>query len=169
MKNRATTDVSANLSFLRSQIAAYLDKAKLDYQVGADGHYALREGTAAILIYPLVWRTYTLVQLCSPVAQDIDLARLDAEFAFFLAEQNSRLMFGKFSLDKAQRTIWFEHVLLGDFLDAEELLVALEMVALTADQYDEHIAARSGGKRALDKAQEFQRKNQVERVQGEIL
>jgi hypothetical protein len=160
-------DVSANLSFLRSKIAAYLDKAKLDYQVGADGHYALREGTAAILIFPIIWRNHTLVQVCSPLAQDVDVAKLDSDFVLFLAEQNSCLMFGKFSLDTTQRTIWFEHVLLGDFLDADELLVALEMVALTADQYDEHIAHRSGGKRAIDKAQEFQQKKRIDIIQGD--
>jgi hypothetical protein len=45
--------------------------------------------------------------------------------------------------------------------------VALEMVALTADQYDEHIAHHSGGKRAIDKAQEFQQKKRIDIIQGD--
>lgn len=143
---------SETLAVLRQRITVYLDEAKLEYHQGADGHYAIRKGTAVVLIYPVEWKSYTLVQLISPVVQDI--THLNPDFAFFLAEQNNKLIFGKFSLDIPNKTVWFEHVLLGDFLDHDEFLVALEMVALTSDQYDEHIAEQSGGKRAIDKARE---------------
>lgn len=140
------------LAVLRQKITTYLDQAHLEYHQGEDGHYAIRKGTAVVLIYPVEWKQYTLVQLISPVVQEI--TRLNPDFAFFLAEQNNKLIFGKFSLDVSSKTVWFEHVLLGDFLDPDEFIVALEMVALTADQYDEHIAVQSGGKRAIDVAKE---------------
>ena len=36
-------------------------------------------------------------------------------------------------------TRWYEHVLLGDSLDAEELSVAVEAIATTADEYYEQV------------------------------
>lgn len=142
------------LQKLRTKIKDYLERAKLDYYVGQDGHYAISQGSAAVFIYPVQWEHYTLVEIIAPVAQDIDSTRINADFALFLTDINNKLLFGKFSFDDTYQTIWCEHVLLGDFLDARELIVALEMVALTADKYDELIAERTGGKRAIDKARE---------------
>jgi hypothetical protein len=142
------------LHTLRDKIKDYLDHAERDYYVGKDGRYAITQGSTAVFICPVQWEHYTLVQIFAPVAQDINSTCINAEFALFLTNLNNQLLFGKFSFDDSRQTIWCEHVLLGDFLDARELIVALEMVALTADRYDEIIAERTGGKRAIDKARE---------------
>lgn len=151
-------NTSDDLEALREKIANYLTEAGVDYRTGADGHFAVREGTAAVLIFPVPWEgergeRYTLVQLISPVA--LDITRYDQELTKFLSEENHKLVFGKFSLDTDHATIWLGHVLIGDFLDKRELIVSYQMVARTADQYDEIIAGLAGGKRAIDVAREY--------------
>jgi hypothetical protein len=144
---------SEALAILRKKIVSYLETSGMSYHASKDGLYATREGSTAVFMCPIEWNGYTLVQLMAPVAQDI--TKYDSDLTRFLLEQNSSLLFGRFSLDVPAKTVWFEHVLLGDYLDMPELLVALKMVGETADNYDEYIAEQSGGKRAMDKAREL--------------
>ncbi len=64
----------------------------------------------------------------------------------FLAETNFALAFGRFALDVQRRAIWFEETLLGDFFADEELAFVVQIVASTADQFDDKIAAVFGGR-----------------------
>ena len=90
----------------------------------------------------------TLVKLSAAVS--LEIKKISPELTRFLAEKNNQLLFGKFSLDMPNNTVWYEHVLLGDSLDIEELFTSLAAIALTADEYDEQISKMSGGKRFLD-------------------
>lgn len=48
------------------------------------------------------------------------------------------------------KAIWYEHALLGDFLDAEELLVAVAAIVSTADELDEKLSKMGRGKPMVD-------------------
>lgn len=47
-------------------------------------------------------------------------------------------------------TIIFTHVLLGDFLDSDELKTAFVLLATTAEELDDQLMATFGGSRATD-------------------
>lgn len=134
---------------LRSRIKSFLDQANITYRINADNNYLIKQGSTVVMIQPLQWQNNrTLVKVFAPVA--LNITRATPDLAFFLAEENRNLWFGKFSLDIPARAVWFEHVLLGDFLDADELLIVVRTIARDADAYDERIARESGGQRAID-------------------
>ena len=54
------------------------------------------------------------------------------------------------SEDDPTATIIFSHTLLADYLDAEELRRAVTAVVTTADDLDDDVVARFGGKRYAD-------------------
>lgn len=139
---------SPSIEALRAKITAYLDQNSITYDIDERGSYHFRHGTTLVFIQPIEWRNYTLVKVFAPLA--VDVTRADNDLAFFLADRNLNLLFGKLSLDVGRRSIWLEHTLLGDTLDAPELILTLEFIAFVADEFDEQIAEVAGGKRAID-------------------
>jgi hypothetical protein len=71
---------------------------------------------------------------------------LTAELGLFLARLNFSLMFGRFSIDTDHQAVWFDETLLGDHVTDEELRVTVEMVASTANEWDQKIASTFGGR-----------------------
>lgn len=133
---------------LRAKVESYLREKGLSYEVRPDGNLWLRQGSTLVVINIADWGERTLVRLAAPVA--LNITQVTPELTRFLAEKNHQLLFGKFSLDTQGNGVWYEHVLLGDYLDAEELVVAVAAIALTADELDEEVARLSGGKRVAD-------------------
>ncbi|NJK61202.1 MAG: YbjN domain-containing protein [Oscillatoriales cyanobacterium SM2_1_8] len=135
------------LAALRDRLEEILRGARVPYLRQEDSLFVDR-GTTRVTVLPCAWNQYSVVRLYAPVSSQF--VRADEHLTLFLACENNRVLFGKFSLDLEARCVWFEHALLGDFLDPDELLVALESVAAIADEYDERIAAMSGGERFSD-------------------
>ncbi len=67
------------------------------------------------------------------------------ELGLFLARLNFGLMFGRFALDPENRSIWFDESILGSEFREEELRFAIEMVASTADTWDDRLKQMFGG------------------------
>jgi hypothetical protein len=67
------------------------------------------------------------------------------ELGLFLARLNFGLMFGRFALDVEHRSIWFDETLLGDQFSDEELRFTIEVVASTADEWDDRLKQMFGG------------------------
>jgi hypothetical protein len=67
------------------------------------------------------------------------------ELGLFLARLNFGLMFGRFALDAEHRSIWFDETLLGDQFTDEELRFTIDVVASTADQWDDRLKQMFGG------------------------
>jgi hypothetical protein len=67
------------------------------------------------------------------------------ELGIFLARLNFGLMFGRFALDVEHRSIWFDETLLGDQFTDEELRFTIDVVANTADQWDDRLKQMFGG------------------------
>jgi len=137
-----------NLEVLRGKVESYLRQKQLSYEVKPNGSLWIRQGSTVVVVSPSDWGERTLVKLAAPVA--LNITKVSPELTRFLVEKNFELLFGKFSLDTNGNAIWYEHVLLGDSLDAEALFVAVAAVALTADQYDEEVAKMAQGKRVAD-------------------
>lgn len=89
----------------------------------------------------------TLITTRSYVVTDIDIT---PELSYFLLRENNGIYFGRFALD-AENDIVFEHSLVGSACNLIELKHSVMTVIRIADEYDDEIVTRWGGKRALDR------------------
>ena len=85
---------------------------------------------------PVVVRVFAITNVDVTVAPELGL---------FLARLNFGLMFGRFALDAEHRAIWFDETLLGDQFSDEELRFAIQVVASTADAWDDRLKQMFGG------------------------
>ncbi len=130
---------------LRSTIEKYLKESFGSYLKDDRNNYILQAGSARVFIIPVDWiKEQTIVRVVSVVNRG---AQITGELTKFLAYENIKVVFGKFSLDPDRQAILFEHILLGDFLNRKELEVAVKSVAYIADKYDDEIKAQFGGKK----------------------
>lgn len=67
------------------------------------------------------------------------------ELGLFLARLNFGLTFGRFALDAEHAAIWFDETLLGEHVSDEELRFTIEVVASTADEWDDRLKQMFGG------------------------
>ena len=122
-------------------------------QLKPDG-YSIKVGSTAVHISVHKWRERddgtisTVIGLWAPIAREIppspDLFRWAAttEHTFGAIHVNE--------LDDGTCLASFDHALLGDYLDPDELANAVAAVALTADELDDEAVQRFGGKRYSD-------------------
>jgi hypothetical protein len=75
---------------------------------------------------------------------------IDHELMHFLLTENRRMRFGAFHLDTANQVLFSESVLGGENMDLMELQTCILSVVTIADTYDDMIAQRFGGQRAVD-------------------
>ncbi len=141
-------DELKSVEALRRKIEDILRQKKLSYEVKPNGAIWVRKGSTVVVITTGKWGKRMLVKLAAPVA--LNITKITPELTRFLVEKNFALLFGKFSLDTKGKGIWYEHVLLGDFMDVDEFLVAISAVAITADEYDEQVSKMAKGKRVAD-------------------
>jgi len=107
-------------------------------------------GSARVFVEVLpVLEDSTAVRASSPVLSEVDLS--DA-LALRLHELTAAGAFGGFVYLPTRREVWFEHVVLGDDLDAVELETGIDAVASVADGQDDALAAEFGGRRYADLA-----------------
>ena len=76
-------------------------------------------------------------------------AEVTPDLMHFLLRQNDDFRFGAFGLDK-DNDIFFEHSIVGSTMDKEELKASVLAVLFTADQVDDEIQRRWGGRKATD-------------------
>ncbi|MBI2842959.1 MAG: hypothetical protein HYX78_06120 [Armatimonadetes bacterium] len=86
-----------------------------------------------------------IVSIWAPVAKEV--TRIDASSRELL-ESSAKMAFGGFGYDPGTKQVVFKTSLLAQTLDLEELHIAVEMIGCTADQYDEIIPQKVGGKKA---------------------
>jgi T3SS (YopN, CesT) and YbjN peptide-binding chaperone 1 len=87
---------------------------------------------------------HTVVRVESLCVKDM---RIDGDLGIFIAEENARRLFGKLALYTDRREVHFEESLLGDFLNQAELEIAVGMVAVCSNEYDDRIKEKWGGKK----------------------
>ena len=129
---------------LRELIETTLGEMVDSYAVDDHGNYVLGLESARVFVVPAwlgedktVIRVFAITNLGVPVTADLTK---------YLLEKNMEFVFGGFALDVDQGAIWFNHNLLGDFAAPEELEATMAAVAHTADQYDDEIKGRFGGR-----------------------
>jgi len=85
---------------------------------------------------PVIVRVFAITNVGVAVTPDLGL---------FLARLNFGLMFGRFALDAEHHSIWFDETLLGDQFSDEELRFTIQVVASTADHWDDRLKQMFGG------------------------
>lgn len=94
----------------------------------------------------------TLVRIVSPLLRSVVPAPALFEY---LAREAPKLWFGSIAVwedekDQGKLSLTLSHTLLGDFLDEEELSTAMYGVLNSADELDDKMQQRFGGKRWTD-------------------
>ncbi len=117
-----------------------------------DADYVLDIGHVRVFVAPrsLPGRPPPIIRVFAITNAGVTLT---PELGLFLSRLNFTLMFGRFSIDADNAAIWFDETLLGEHVTDEELRFTIEMVANTANEWDQKIAGMFGGRtRAADAA-----------------
>jgi hypothetical protein len=145
-------DVDASIE----QVAGILVREELKFQTAPDGAgYRLLFGSTAVFINFMTWREGVSIIVSAPILQDIDPAAPGAAAALNrLNELNLNHRFIKFVFDDGALMAIYD--LLGDRLQATELLNAVYVVAAAADHLDDELIDEIGGKRFEDVLEEIE-------------
>lgn len=110
-----------------------------------DGDYLVDLGHSRVFVAPRVLpgRPPPIIRVFAITNAGMTLT---PELGLFLSRLNFTLMFGRFSIDSDNAAIWFDETLLGEHVTDEELRFTVEMVATTANEWDQKIAATFGGR-----------------------
>ena len=109
----------------------------------ADGDFLLPIDEVHVMIAPRVAPDGQIIVRIFSIT-NVGVA-VTAELGLFLARLNFGLMFGRFALDAAHQSIWFDETLLGEGFREEELRFAIDFVAKTADAWDDKLKQMFGG------------------------
>lgn len=139
-----------NVDQVKAKVQAILTE-KGPVSLDGDGDYSIPMGSTRVFVRVLAHpnNEATLVSVFAPVLSGVPLT---PEFYEYVALNADSLYFGHLSLDTNDSGgfLMVTHILLGDYLDADELLYAVFGVASAADELDDDLQARFGGKRFAD-------------------
>jgi hypothetical protein len=141
--HRAEHEARQRLAQVRQRIERMLGEMGKRPEQDEDGDYFLPEGDVRIFVAPriapdgpTVVRVFAITNVGVTVSPELGL---------FLARLNFGLMSGRFALDADHQSIWFDETLLGDQFSAEELRLTVQIVASTADHWDDRLKQMFGG------------------------
>lgn len=131
---------------VRQRIGEILTASGYPFTTEAGGRYRVERGSSAVFLQAHEWQErFVIVELVSPV---LDAVERSAELLEKLNALNEKLYFGKAYWRDGE--VWLAHNLLGDHLDANELVSCVGMMAVVADKIDDELQRRFGGKRFSD-------------------
>ncbi len=110
-----------------------------------DPSFVLRRGSARIDVTVAAVGEQAVVAVYATVVSGIEPSQKLYEH---LLTYNAGSVFGAFAV--ADRDVLFQHSLVGETVDKLELRTAISAVVEAADEQDEEITRRFGGKRARD-------------------
>jgi hypothetical protein len=129
---------------LRRRLERYLDELFGGHQTDPEGDYVVPFGSALAFLRPIeIYGGQTAVRVWAITNVDVPVTD---ELTRFVATENGKLVFGVLSVDEQRGAVLLGHTLLGEFLNREELKVAVAAVATVADGYDDEIKSRFGGR-----------------------
>ena len=125
------------------RIRELLDELGIAWEPADGGALKVEAGTTAVYITTDERAGRSVVSLLAPVLAEVDAP---SDRLVELLALNADLSFGKFSWHPTERTLTVDYELLGDFLDRDELAVALQAVGDIADTCDERLRPLIGGR-----------------------
>ena len=133
-----------DMSAVRARVEGVLSGHFGGFATLEDGDYSVDVGSVRVFVAPRhVDETTIGVRVFS--ITNVDLPA-DADPAGYLLGLNFGFVVGRFSLDGTGTAVWFDHVLVGHEVDDVSLVRVVGAVAGTADQYDDEIKKRYGGR-----------------------
>ena len=128
-----------------------------DVRLRKSGGFSLEVGSAAAFVEVQAWtpdsegNPRSLVYIWAPLGRDV---KPTEDLFHWAAVDGQQFHLGTVSVledkDKGTCFVQFDHTLLGDYLDPAELVSAVGAVMYTADDLDEIVHDRFGGKRYTD-------------------
>ncbi|MBN2107169.1 MAG: hypothetical protein JW832_07050 [Deltaproteobacteria bacterium] len=146
--------MSEELKVLNDKVMRYLREMDLNFEVRGD-FYRLEKGSTAVILHPCQWGDdKTFLKVLGIVLSKVAKGGNEAMFEEF-SEINNKGIIGKIyweasSDDPNIGAIYYEHCLLGEFLDFEEFKSALLITAFASDELDDKLQAKYGGERYSD-------------------
>ena len=129
---------------LRELIESKLAEMVDEYFTDEHANYVVGIASARVFVVPTwVENGATIIRVFAITNLDVPVT---AELTSYLLQKNLEFVFGGFALDGKAGAVWFNHNLLGDFAHPEQLEATLGAVASTADQFDDEIKTRFGGR-----------------------
>lgn len=130
------------------QVREYLSELFEDFHHDQEtGHFYVSYGSTVLEISVDAYGPdEAIIDIMSHCVQGVEL---DEELLLGLLELNHTTPVGAFSL--VGNDIFFSHALFGRTLERSNLLGAIAAVANLADDYDDLIVAKYGGRTALDR------------------
>ena len=129
---------------LRGLVEDKLTEMLEGYAVDPRGSYVFNFESAHVFVVPAwlpdertVLRVFAITNLDVPVT---------GQLSGYLLEKNLNFVLGSFALDAEKGAVWFNHNLLGQYLDPDELEATVAAVAQTANELDDEIKDRFGGR-----------------------
>ena len=138
--------MAGDVELVRSRVETFLRDELGSVTIDKDGDFTVREGSARVFITVRpIGEEHVLVNIWSPLIKNVPASQ---ELFEYLATGNL-YNFGKLVAmredDGKHARVVMSHVLLGDYLDPQELALAVAMVVMTADEVDTEIRERFGG------------------------
>jgi hypothetical protein len=136
----------ANGDLVYNKVRDMLLERGLSVQLIEGGFQVPNESTA-VNIRILPQESRTLIQLFVPLLRELPAS---PELFEYIATEGQDYFFGTMHYVREASLLVFEHTLLGDYLDADELHETLDALAITGNDLDEDLQKRFGGKRFVD-------------------
>ncbi|MEE2746269.1 MAG: hypothetical protein VX617_05250 [Pseudomonadota bacterium] len=144
------------------KVVEYLDSLNWSYEVAAVDMILLSEGSAMIMVTIETCQSRTgnidLVSIRSPILRDV---KQSEELFKTISEVNSSLPFGALVLEEHEgrnsifgsnktSLLFLKHALLAQTLDEEEIEFGVGTIAILADELDDQLQDKFGGKKAIE-------------------
>ncbi len=119
------------------------------YKRLAPGQFVVKQGsTFVMLTVRLMEGGFAQVRCLAQLVKDVNMT---PELAYELLELNTHIDFGAFGyVDRPKLVVLTNSLLGGKTLDSDEITSTLKSLALVADEYDDIIIEKHGGKRMTD-------------------
>jgi hypothetical protein len=137
--------MGADVPAVKDKVQRYLVELFGGVQVDRDGDFTVRHGSTQVFVSVRPFHeANTAVKVFAPINFDVPAS---AELFHYVATRGS-YPFGhlRCSEQDGKVVVTFGHTLLGEFLDPDELKVALFTVAGLGDGLDDEIKAKFGGR-----------------------
>jgi len=136
---------------LRDQVQRILTSEFNNVSVDSDGDFSLRHESARVFIRCREQklsedRSRTLLTVWAIVLGEVPPS---PELFHYVAVEGSNYIFGHLVCLEHESSVWIHmtHQLLGDYLDSEELVSAVLGIAFSANDLDDELQSRFGGRR----------------------
>jgi T3SS (YopN, CesT) and YbjN peptide-binding chaperone 1 len=142
----AKTDVNT----VRARVQGMLTQLVGSVSIDRDGNFFFQQGSTQVFVRMLDKEDFVVADVFAPVLWDVPVT---PELYKYVAEATNSWLFGHlmmFMNEDGNANLFFKHDLLADYIDSEELDATVACVALNADELDDELKGRFGGKRQIE-------------------